>query len=88
MSLCAETHLEATQTSTWLIIRSFPFQSEFLRLFSVRVSEAAVRRCSIIKFAKLLTEPLSRVIERQKVRAKHKFVNRYSAAKLAHLYLL
>ena len=37
----------------WLIIRNFPFQAKFLRLFSATVSEAAVRRCSIIKFAKL-----------------------------------
>ena len=88
ISLCAETHLEASQTSTWLIIRSFPFQAEFLRLFSVRVSEAAVRRCSIIKIAKLVREVLSRVIERQKVRAKRKFVNRYSAAKFARLCML
>ena len=53
ISLCAEAHLESSQTSTGLIIWSFPFRAEFLRPFSVTVSEAAVRSCSIIKFAKL-----------------------------------
>ena len=52
ISLCAEARLEPIQTSTGLIIWSFPFQAEFLRLFSVIVSETAVRKFSIIKFAK------------------------------------
>ena len=51
VSLCAGAHLELIRTSTGLIIWSFPLRADFLRLFSV--SEAAFRRCSMIKFAKL-----------------------------------
>ena len=98
ISLYAEAHLEPSETSTGLIIWSLPFRAEFLRLFSVTVSEAAVRRCSIKKFAKFCKThkktPVResflmqsfRVIEIEKVIAKHKFVNRYSATKRAHLY--
>ena len=88
-----------TQTSTGLIISSFPFRAEFRRLLSVTVSEAALRRCSIIKFTKIckvqrktpVTESLFdtiffRVIKRQKVRAKYTFANRYSVTKRANLY--
>ena len=53
VSLCAGAHLELIRTSTGLIIWSFPLRADFLRLFSVSVSEAAFRRCSMIKFAKL-----------------------------------
>ena len=49
----SEAQLEPRQISARLIIWSFPFRTEFLRLFWVTVSEAAVRKCSLKKFAKL-----------------------------------
>ena len=81
-----------------IIMWSFPFRAEFPGLFSVTVSEAAVGRCSI-KSTPNCAKPAGkhlwqsfflmqffRVIEIQKVRAKYKIVNRYSATKRAHLY--
>ena len=52
ISLCAEPHLEPSQTSAGQIVWRFSFQAEFPSLFSVTVSEAAVRSCPIKKVEK------------------------------------
>ena len=99
ISLCAEAHLETIQTSAELTIWRFSFRADFPRLFSVTLSEAAVRRCSVKKFAKFCKihtkTPVSEVsfwynffelLKYKKVRTKHKFLNGYSATNRAHLY--
>ena len=49
ISLCAEAHLEPSRTYIEFSISGLNFSG----LFSVTVSEAAIRSCSIIMFAKL-----------------------------------
>ena len=75
---------------------------EFPRLFSVTVSEAAVRTCSVKKGVRKISENLQKThvpeslfqksckfpesLKYKKIRAKLKFVSKYSATKGAHLY--
>ena len=102
INLCGEPYVESSQTSTRLIIWSFPFWAEFPGLSTVTVLEAAVWRCYIKKFAKFckiqrktlfsesLFDAVFWVIEVYKSKTKfvsvYKFVNWYSARKRAHLY--
>ena len=90
--LCADAHLEPSQTTTTMIIWSFPF----LRCFQQQFKKQQDLQTNIYKILQNPQENTSdrvslwcnffRVIEIQKVRARHKIANRYSATKRTHLY--
>ena len=97
ISLFADYHLEPSQTSSELIIWSFPFRAEFPRMFSVTVcSRPEVFYKTVRKILQNSQESACvrvsfwcnffELLKYKKVRAKHKFVNGYSATKRAYLY--